>query len=298
MLQEVFDRAMLEGVGQLRLTPALRSTPFYVLAGCCLAAGIAGCHRAEPTPTNPLPAKVTRTAAAEVARIEIVMTWIGLGRPASARLELTGSRDGGLEGSWSHREGEMTGNAPWKRSKAERVRVEAIDVESLADAVNRPCLPTPTLAAFGVTMETLRAHVTAGDESLKPYFGDTDPPAAARSAFARNFVDAGKAQKNLELVFHGEHTDDFPGAEVTLHLANGATLTAASSSQLEQMLPWQLTRPQSAACKSYDPAISRAVSKLMPEAMLNRQRLTGTYFYNTLADEAVFQMRESGEIQR
>ncbi len=266
-------------------------------AFCCVAV-IAACHRGESKPINDPQIKEIRPALAKVSRLEITTTWFGLGSSASAGLELAQSRDGSYEGSWSERKSERAGDGPMKPSKAEPRRVNASSIDDLANALARPCLPQPTLAAFGVTTESLREHAKAAEESLKPYFAYKDAPPAVRSAFERDFVDPAKAQRALERLYRGEHTDDYPGADVTLLLADGTKWTATSMSQLEEMLPWEVTRPATAPCKSYDPAISRAAARFMPEGMLNRERLDGSSFYSTLASEAVFQIEEAGEVKR
>ena len=87
--------------------------------------------------------------------------------------------------------------------------------------------------------------------------------------------------KILPSLFSFSRTDDYPHVTVTVSFEDGSTIEAKTNSQYTFMIPWKLSGNDEH--KSYDIAISRAVSGLMPKDSVNKERLIGNGFASELA---------------
>ncbi|HWG18935.1 MAG TPA: WG repeat-containing protein [Terracidiphilus sp.] len=141
-------------------------------------------------------------------------------------------------------------------------------VDALVSALQAPLIPKPDLANLGITQSWLNKE--AGLQETRSYGQANATTPGQKALFEKSFTDIRLISRLVPELFQNWHTDDNPGARVEIVFDNGEKLTAYSSSQFAYMLPWCVGPDKKA---SYNVAISRAVSALLPDKTVNKDRL-------------------------
>lgn len=192
-----------------------------------------------------------RSQTALIESIAVQSSWGGLGKPRHSELLI-------------ERKG--------KDYVANGHLIPPEQVQALFNAAEEPSVTRPVLANVGITAGWLRDHVnTAGKFATDVDYerGTEDQKQLFRSAF----LDQAMAQLRLETLYKSFHTDDYPHMNVILVLNTGAKLSVCSDSQLPRMLPWKVSRGQTAK-ETYNARVSEALAALLPHDFTNRQALT------------------------
>jgi hypothetical protein len=153
--------------------------------------------------------------------------------------------------------------------------VNASLIESLAQALGAPAVAHVESSNLGITQKWL-------DDSVEAASGKNIPLSRYSSAFywptfKAGFMDRSVIEAVLPSLFSGFHTDDYPEANVEVVFANGDAWSAASSSQYEFMIPWQV-KVRGTASTTWNANLSKAVAALLPDRAVNRSRLEGESF--------------------
>jgi hypothetical protein len=77
----------------------------------------------------------------------------------------------------------------------------------------------------------------------------------------------------LRAVYQGKVFDDDPSARIEITRFDGTRLTISSQAQHPLMLPWSVTR-DGATATTWNPDISQALERLLPDGFLQRDRLS------------------------
>ena len=129
-----------------------------------------------------------------------------------------------------------------------------VDLNDLKPAVNdAPAQIGDILKQDGLD----RAAPPVAEKITKWRQGFNKPPVLAQ-ALTRGFSSA-------------THTDDFSELKITMTFSDGSTLSVSSHSQHYLMLPWKAAD----GGFTYSSAIAHAVSALLPDGAINRDRLQG-----------------------
>jgi hypothetical protein len=157
--------------------------------------------------------------------------------------------------------------------------VDATLVQALVTALQAPQIADPEMANLGITPAWLKAQV--GSQVPRARIQATETTEGQKALFTASFTDLGVIAGALPQLFDSMTTDDYPGAKVEVVFEDGSKLAAQSLSNFIYMIPWSID-DQSGATFNAD--ISRAVSALLPDKAVNKERLTGPDLAEALAD--------------
>lgn len=203
-------------------------------------------------------AMVSAQAHKEIRRIEIHSGWGGLGTPQNAQVIIQAEKDGFV---------------------SDRKRVAPELVNTLVAALDAARIPKPDIENLGLTQAWLKDNLASVEAGMYGTFPNALP--SQRALFEETFADPNRIVKILPSLFRFSRTDDYPHVSVKVFFEDGSTIEAKTNSQYAFMIPWQL--PDNNRKESYDIAISRAVSELMPQDSVNKERLVGNEFPSELA---------------
>jgi hypothetical protein len=153
--------------------------------------------------------------------------------------------------------------------------VNANLIDALVQALGAPAIERPQLSNLGISQKWLVENVEGArrkDDELSPYRSDFYWP-----AFKAGFTNLSRIESVLPSLFTGIYTDDYPGVDVQVVLANGDVWSAVSSSQYEFMIPWQV-KALGKASTTWNANLSKAVAAFLPDRAVNRGRLNGESF--------------------
>lgn len=154
--------------------------------------------------------------------------------------------------------------------------VSADKVQALVSALLAAPVTKPELTNLGITTEWLKTNVAS--QKPRAWAQATATTAKQQQMFNNAFTDVAVIEKALPSLFTYTKFDDYPGASVDVVFEDGSTLGAESHSYYVFMLPWKVSDPKT---DTYNAAISRAVSALLPGNSVNKERLAG----NGLAEQ-------------
>ena len=160
------------------------------------------------------------------------------------------------------------------------------DVMALVRALTAPNINAPLLANLGITP----AWLAEQSEDAAKHFGNLGEPNDDRQqAFLRkSFTNLVLIGTTIPHVVGSSWTDDAVWVHVVVRFIDGRTIQAETTNQPTFMLPWTLER-DGKKTRTFNADISRAVSKLLPDGSVNKERLEG----GDLMREIVFQMDPS-----
>lgn len=202
-----------------------------------------------------------------VRQVEIDSRWGGLGTPQSFHRIIRSERGAFYSGEQ---------------------RVEAAKVQALVDALGAAPLPRPTLDNLDITPKWLRTNarrlLSERDHSF------VEEAQNIQQLQISAFSNPTTVERLLPSIFDTFHTDDYPSVRVVATFDDGASVSAQSGGQGPYLLPWTV-KPEA---KTYDAHIARAIAALMPEKVVNRDRLRG----DNLPDVISNAVRDSVEERR
>lgn len=132
------------------------------------------------------------------------------------------------------------------------------------------------LNQFNITQEWIRKRLEeALDIDFKKYSLEEYPTLETRRALILDrLVDVKKTRLKLQRHYKSEWFDDYPKVEVLVNLNDGNSIALHSKAQHLFMLPWTIKRNDKTAI-TYDIEISKALSKILTENIMNYQRIKG-----------------------
>ncbi len=157
--------------------------------------------------------------------------------------------------------------------------VSADKVQALVSALLAQPVTRPEMTTLGVTSEWLKANRSS--QKPRAWAQATETTARQQQMFNKAFTDFAVIGKALPSLFKYTKFDDYPGTKVDVVFEDGSKLTAESHSYYVFMLPWKVTGLNS---DTYNAAISRAISALLPADSVNKERLAGYGLAEQLTD--------------
>jgi hypothetical protein len=185
----------------------------------------------------------------QVNLIEIRTGWGGLGASQSATVTIRRERGVFLNGGRT---------------------VSPLLVQALVDALETLPISEPEAANFGITQQWLKMQVTR--QKPRARIQAIEPTAGQRALFAASFTDPAIVATAVKSLFAFRRFDDYPGVRVEITFEDGTRRTAQSRSYFVFMVPWNI---DGLASPTYNADISRAVSALLPDKTVNKERLSG-----------------------
>ena len=197
-------------------------------------------------------------AQKSVRQVEIHSGWGGLGRPSNAEVVIHAEKAGFV---------------------CDGKPISPAQINALVAALEAPRITKPEIENLGLTQEWLKHNLAHVENEMPGAFPNALP--SQRALFENAFTDQNKIADVLPSLFSFFRTDDYPHVAVEVFFEDGSTVEAKSNSQFSFMIPWQLSGNNGQ--KSFNIAISRAVSGLLPKEGVNQGRLLGSGFASELA---------------
>ena len=161
---------------------------------------------------------------------------------------------------------------------------------ALLEAINSRIIEKPDLENLGVTQTWLNENARpALSEHLK------DQRKALSSEQKKYFLISYTNLQIMKKVVDDYYapffrwSDDNPRVEIVLQTDEAKVIEITSSSQLEFMLPWDVSSVGPGAYSTWDAKFSRLIAQLLPKDFLNKDRIAGRCFRQVLFDR----LRES-----
>lgn len=170
-------------------------------------------------------------------------------------------------------------------------RVPADKVKALVAALVAPAISKPEMENLGITPAWLRSHLAAAQQAIPG--GYSDATANQKKLFADSFTSSREIARVMPELFSFSSFDDNPGARVEVVFDDGSKVTAKSNSYYVFMIPWE--RP--GGRKTYNADISRAVAALMPEGMVNKERMSGKALLSSLVQSLMQEIELKWNLQ-
>ncbi|WP_420238247.1 WG repeat-containing protein [Telmatobacter bradus] len=170
--------------------------------------------------------------------------------------------------------------------------VDAKLVQTVVTALGAPQITKPELANLGITHVWLKKQLTAVEAEMPGSIPDAT--ARQKDLFESTFADPQRMADITASLFKYWKSDDYPYVQIEVHFIDGSKLTAESNSYYAFMIPWKVQGAQS--LKTYNAAISRAVSALLPSKSPNKERLSGEGFASELAEATMNHIKEHWEM--
>jgi hypothetical protein len=152
--------------------------------------------------------------------------------------------------------------------KAGERRIDAALIEALLRAASAPLEPELNAERLRPLIGDVRAE--AEKDGLSPH---------TAQHFAERVLQRENLQQVLKRLQATKVLDDYPGLHIDMLWASGATLELSSTSRAQLMLPWSVK----GFGTTWNPSISAAVSALLPEVFLNRDRVLGKHLTGSIA---------------
>lgn len=166
--------------------------------------------------------------------------------------------------------------------------VDAALVQALVAALRAQPIAKPEMTNLGITKAWLSRNLSEAEKSIAGKFSDALP--SQRQFFETSFTDPGTMAKVLPDLYKYTSFDDYPYAKVEVVFNDGSRLLAASRSYYPYMIPWAVTG--NLKSNTFNRAISRAISALLPAESANKERLTGAGFDSSLAEALMSQTED------
>ncbi len=205
-----------------------------------------------------LPATSAETSN-RVSRIVIHSGWGGLGTPQNANVTITRGKDGFV------RDGKA---------------VDGALVDDLVRSLRHPMIARPEMENLGITENWLGAHLKAVEDRMPGAFPGALP--TQQHLFESTYTNLGAMAGIVPDLFRYASFDDNPYAEVEVDFEDGSKLAAKSYSYYAFMIPWMMNGDKNSC--TFNAAISRAVSALLPIKSPNKERLDGAGFDSSLGE--------------
>lgn len=196
----------------------------------------------------------------QVERIEIRSTWGGLGKPQRSQTVIV-------------------------RKGAEYVadgkRIERAKIATLVKALGEPALEMPLLENLGITQLWLNENARKCiRDCVNGYIDGANPD--QRQLFFTKYTDLSFAQERIEVMFQGQHTDDYPRFEAHIKFSDGSDTEISSDSQSLFMIPWKI-RDSVKDQTTYNAHISQAFASILPPKFTNFSRIKAEGLAESLA---------------
>jgi len=160
--------------------------------------------------------------------------------------------------------------------------VSADMVQAFVSALSAGLVTKPEMKNLGVTPEWLKASLSS--QKPREWAQATETTAKQQQMFNKAFTDVAVIGKGSSELFTYTKFDDYPGTNVDVVFEDGSKLTAESHSYYVFMLPWKVTGLNA---DTYNAAISRAISALLPADSVNKERLAGNGLAEQLTDSVM-----------
>ncbi|MBN2153365.1 MAG: hypothetical protein JW839_18065 [Candidatus Lokiarchaeota archaeon] len=176
---------------------------------------------------------------------------------------------------WGSKEGALT----LHEAQCQGQKMKAL-LQEVLDRARDPPLDSPTMDAFGISQAWL-------DETVADVMPTHGPPSPEQTAlFAKAFTDVDVVSRALTACFNARWSDDFPMIRCTIHFKNGDEVAIKSESQSPFMLPVEVSIGGEGRV-TFDPGLARAISAILPDGFLNKDRLGGSLFSNDLKNHVM-----------
>lgn len=206
--------------------------------------------------------------SSQVQKIEIHSWWGGLGAPRNGTVLITRDGDHYVD------HGRM---------------VDPEKVQALIGILRQPTTVAITPQLLGIDDLWLRKNLSRAEKSIRGNMLPATP--AQRSLFEANFTKMAVISPLVSSLFRNFHTDDYPGVEVTISYEDGQKQIISTHSQWPLMVPWK-----AAGGESWNPAISRAVSNLLPPNSPNKERLVKENFVELLSEAVINRIEDQWKL--
>ncbi|MCW5965735.1 MAG: hypothetical protein KIT83_16980 [Bryobacterales bacterium] len=236
-----------------------------------------------------------------VERVRIDTLWRGRGTPSDAAYVIE-RKDGIYYRTATQGVRELVqdfeSRAKDPAYSAEPIRVPVSAIEELVSAISAPPVREPSLESLGIDGEWLRNHA---ESSYQTFAERSQAHPRWRELFIATFQDTGFAANAVPRVFGRgirispsgrwlppppRLPDDSPWVAVDLRFTNGQVWKVSSDQQYPLMLPWQLLSEEGPK-STFNGRVPMAVLKLLPDGVLNSQRLTTESFLRQYIRRAV-----------
>jgi hypothetical protein len=138
----------------------------------------------------------------------------------------------------------------------------------------------PEMENLGITENWLGAHLKAVEDRMPGAFPGALP--TQQHLFESTYTNLGAMAGIVPDLFRYASFDDNPYAEVEVDFEDGSKLAAKSYSYYAFMIPWMMNGDKNSC--TFNAAISRAVSALLPIKSPNKERLDGAGFDSSLGE--------------
>jgi hypothetical protein len=192
-----------------------------------------------------------------VRKIELHSGWGGLGTPQNSTVIIR--RENG-------------------RYVRNGMPIDAALVDAFISALDAPTVAKPQMENLGVTSIWLRNNLHLAEKAVSGSFADATP--TQRSLFESSFVNPTLMAKVVSDLFSYSSFDDNPYASGEVTFDDGSMLTAKTHSYYVFMIPWTI----SDRGDTFNAAISRTFSALLPTKTTNKQRLVADEFVSKLGE--------------
>lgn len=143
-------------------------------------------------------------------------------------------------------------------------------VDALVASLEAPRISSPNLTNLRITQSWLKSQIA--EQQPRSSAQATETTTGQHALFEKSFTDPKVIAGILPEIFKNWHTDDYPTVRVEVTFVDSSKLAAYTNSQFVFMLPWCIGTEKR---KDFNADISRAVSALLPEDTVNKDRLAG-----------------------
>lgn len=196
----------------------------------------------------------------QIDGIDITSTWGGLGQPQKSQLAVV-----------------RRGSKYISNGK----KIDPAKIDALLKALEEPTISKPSLDNLGITETTLRKNAQICVETcINGYIARANPD--QKQLFISKYTDTMLVEEQVEGMFNGGWTDDYPFFEMRIRLNDGGEVEVSSDSQSLFMIPWKID-DKSSIRKTFNSHISAAILSIISPKFTNGRRMVGEGLYEDLA---------------
>jgi hypothetical protein len=246
---------------------------------------------------------VAQSAAHNSSAVQTIMIepiWAGPDQPARAMITIR-NEDGVFRRSWdavalapennvfrisvdsvdvlNMQESDDHANTPPNTPKISEDVVSRDSVRRLLQVLQAPALRTPELSNLGITSAWLEQYADKAAKSERGMMRGGDE--RQQAFYRKSFTDLNLIERLLPQIIGASWTDDGVWVHVTMKFASGETWTAETQALTPFTLPWSC-KVAGKRIRTYNADISRAVVALMPEKTMERYRISGEGFEESI----------------
>jgi hypothetical protein len=211
--------------------------------------------------------------SAEVVSISITSSQSGLNGKTTGKIQIERTSSGYV-GNLDIRH---VGSIRKKNEEFEEFPVPTKYIKRFQKSLQANSIPKLDLNQLNITQEWIRKRI---EEALEIDFKKYSPKEyltleSRKALILDRLVDVKKTLLKLQRHYKSEWFDDYPKVEVLVKLDDGNSISLYSKAQHLFMIPWTIKKNNKTAI-TYDIEISKALSEILTENLMNYQRIKGS----------------------